>query len=92
MVGVMGDEHLRCYHEKDWGEVKAKVRVICEEQATQKDEMRDLRSSVKHDLEKAETAADSKFITKSEFDPIKKLVYGTALLMVAAIIKMVFVK
>jgi hypothetical protein len=83
----MGDEHLRCYYEKDWGEVKAKVRVVCEEQATQKDEMRDLRSSVKHDLEKAEIAADSKFITKDTFDSVKKLVYGIIALMIAEIVR-----
>jgi hypothetical protein len=83
----MVDDHLRCYYEKDWGEIHAKVRVVCEEQTTQKDEMKDLRSSVKHDFEKSEIAADSKFVTKDTFDSVKKLVYGMIALILAEIIR-----
>jgi hypothetical protein len=83
----MVDDHLRCHHEKDWGEVNAKVKGICEEQSDQKDEMRDLRNSVKHDFQKAEDAADSKFVTKDTFDSVKKLVYGIIALIIAEIIR-----
>jgi hypothetical protein len=83
----MVDDHLRCYHEKDWGEVNAKVKVICEEQSTQKDEMKDLRKSVKQDHEKAEEAAASRFVTKDTFDSVRKLVYGMIALIVAYIIR-----
>jgi len=82
----MADEHL-CHHELDWGEIQAKVRVVCEQQATLKDEMRDLRKSAKADFEKAEKAADSKFITKDTFDSVKKLVYGMIALIIAEIIR-----
>jgi hypothetical protein len=83
----MDDDHLRCYRESDWGEVKTKVRVVCDAQATQKNEMRDLRTSIKHDFEKLEEAADSKFVTKDTFDSVKKLVYGMIALIIAEIIR-----
>jgi hypothetical protein len=73
--------------ESDWGEVKTKVRVVCDAQATQKNEMRDLRTSIKHDFEKLEEAADSKFVTKDTFDSVKKLVYGMIALIIAEIIR-----
>jgi hypothetical protein len=48
----MVDDHLRCYRELDWGEVKTKVRVVCDAQSIQKNELGELRRNTKEDLEK----------------------------------------
>ena len=71
-------------------------RDIC----TQKNEIKDARKSLTHDMERRDTALlkiaeqtkhniENRYVTKDEFAPIKKLVYGLAALMLAYAAKMV---
>jgi hypothetical protein len=91
----------RCHHEQDWGQIKAKVNGACTELVSQHNDIKsiekdlifqfkDLRNSNKIDFQKAEEAAKETFVTKDEFDPIKKLVYATALLVVGEIVRRIF--
>lgn len=64
----------------------------------QKNEIRDTRRSLTHDMERRDTAllkilentkkyGEEYYITKHEFDPVKKLVYITITLMVADVVR-----
>ena len=66
-----------------------------------KNESRDTRRSLTHDMERRDASLlkmteqvkddnERLYVTKHEFEPIRKLVYGTALLMVAEVIRRVF--
>jgi len=50
-------------------------------------EIKDARRSMTHDLERFEDHVKNIFVTKAEFEPIKKLVYGVAGLMIAEVIR-----
>jgi len=69
-------------------------RDIC----VQKNELKDARKSLTHDMERRDGLLlqstknvmehnEKTYVTKHEFEPIKKLVYGTALLMIAEVVR-----
>ena len=83
-------------HDSHCVQIERLERDIC----TQKNDIKDARKSLTHDMERRDTALlkiaeqtkennKNLYVTKDEFAPIKKLVYGTALLMVAEVIRRV---
>ena len=53
-------------------------------------DLKDARSSMKHDFERFEDRIKREYVSKAEFEPIKKLAYGLAALMLAYAAKAVF--
>ena len=52
-------------------------------------DLKDARSSMRHDFQRFEDGIKEGYVSKAEFEPIKKLVYGLAGLMLAYAAKMV---
>ena len=52
-------------------------------------DLKDARKSLSHDFERFEDSIKKNYITRAEFEPIKKLVYGLATLMLMYAAKMV---
>jgi len=52
-------------------------------------DLKDARKSMIHDLERFEDAIKTNYVSKSEFEPVKKLAYGLAALMLAYAFRMV---
>ena len=52
-------------------------------------DLKDARQSMKHDFQRFEDGIKNEYITRKEFEPIKKLVYGLTGLMLAYAVKMV---
>lgn len=46
-------------------------------------DLKDARKSMSHDFERFQDAIKESYVTKNELEPIKKLVYGLAALMLA---------
>ena len=76
------DIHGRCVEK-----VERLERDVC----AQKNDIKDARKSLTHDLERRDTHFDATFVTKHEFEPIRKLVYGVAGLMLAEVIRRILV-
>jgi len=55
-------------------------------------ELKDARHSIKQDLEKLENAVRENYVHKSEFDPVKKLVYGVAALLLLEALRRLFIQ
>jgi len=53
-------------------------------------ELKDARHSIKQDLEKLEQAVKHSYVDKTEFEPVKKLVYGVAALILLEAIRRIF--
>jgi len=54
-------------------------------------EIKDARKSLTHDLERRDRHFEEHYISKHEFEPIKRLVYATVLLMVADVIRRILI-
>jgi len=72
------------YLEKGQDEIKRELR-------NKTNEIKDARKSLSQDLQTLEETVKKGFVSKAEFDPIKKLVYGTALLMIAEVVRRIFI-
>ena len=92
----MADEDYCGKHGAHCIQIERLERDIC----TQKNEIKDTRKSLTHDMERRDTALlkiaeetkrnnERLYVTKTEFEPIRKLVYGLAALMLAYAAKMV---
>ena len=92
----MADEDYCNRHDAHCVQIERLERDIC----TQKNEIKDARKSLTHDMERRaeallkiadETKRNNErlYVTKTEFEPIRKLVYGLAALMLAYAAKMV---
>ena len=55
-------------------------------------ELKDARHSIKQDLEKLENAVRENYVNKSEFEPVRKLVYGVAALILLEAIRRIFLQ
>ena len=53
-------------------------------------ELKDARNSIKQDMEKMEAAIKENYVHKNEFEPVKKLVYGMAALILLDAIRRLF--
>ena len=53
-------------------------------------DLKDARGSMRHDFERFEDRIKREYVSKAEFEPIKKLAYGLAALMLAYAAKAVF--
>ena len=92
------DTHGHCYHEQDWGQIKAKVNGVCSALVSQRNDikgieadltfqLKDLRTSNKIDFQKAEEAAKNSFVTKAEFLASNRAVYLAVTLIILEAVK-----
>ena len=92
----MVEEKFCNIHDSHCVQIGRLERDIC----TQKNEIKDARKSLTHDMERRDTSLlkileqirisnEKTYVTKDEFAPVKKLVYGLAGLMLAYALRMV---
>ena len=55
-------------------------------------EIKDARHSIKYDLEKLEGGVKQGYVSKSDFEPVRKLVYGVAALILLEAIRRIFLQ
>jgi hypothetical protein len=72
------------YLEKGQDEIKVELH-------NKTSEIKDTRKSLVTDINILEEKIKKDFVSKAEFDPVKKLVYGTALLMIAEVARRIFI-
>jgi len=79
----MSDHNFCNKHGAHCVQIERLERDVC----AQKNEIRDARKSLTHDMERRDEHYEKMFITKHQFEPIKKLVYGVAALMIAEVMR-----
>ena len=103
-MGITADRNVTMTDEQKFCDVHGAHCVLIEriekDIVDQKNESRDTRRSLTHDMERRDTAlltiaeitkseSEKRYVSKAEFDPIKKLVYLTVSLMIADVIRRV---
>jgi len=87
----LGIQHLEKGQEKADGHIDELREDLAQGLADKTNEIKDCRKLTAHDQERCEDQIKRDYVTKVEFEPIRKLVNGVIILMVLEVLRRIIV-